>query len=65
MSNLKPTNTNNSTRNLVLISAVFAAIMLGAAYLLPETVYARNTTMLILIALWFMPFAYFASHRNQ
>jgi hypothetical protein len=52
------------TRNIILISVIFAAVILTASVTIDDADTARTVT-LMLIALWFVPFLYFAKARNQ
>ncbi len=53
-----------ATRNMVLVSVVFAAVMLFASVTIVDEGTSRTMTLL-LVALWFVPFLYFARAKNQ
>lgn len=60
----KTANPKQATRNLVFASGVFAvAILIVSVAIVDED--TSQTVTLMLIALWFVPFLYFAQARNQ
>ena len=60
----KTANPKRATRNLIFASVVFAAAILIASVAIVDKD-ASQTVTLMLIALWFVPFLYFAKVRNQ
>ncbi len=53
-----------ATRNIVLVSVAFAAAMLITSVTIVDES-TSQTMNLLLVALWFVPFLYFARAKNQ
>ena len=60
----KAASTKGTTRNIVLVSVVFAAAMLIASVTIVDKS-TSQTVILLLVALWLIPFLYLARARNQ
>ena len=60
----KAASTKGTTRNIVLVSVVFAAAMLIASVTIVDKS-TSQTVILLLVALWLVPFLYLARARNQ